>query len=550
MTRLGGWKKTCAALLFCVLITTLSSAQTFTTLVSFDGINGYYPQFASLTQGRDGNLYGTTVLGGNGFGTIFRMTPSGDTTLLHTFNFTDGEQPFDGLTLGVDGNFYGTTSDRGINGFYSYGTIFKMTPEGVFTTLYNFSGSDGAMPHAGLTLADDGNFYGTSGEGGGPASCGTFFKITPSGKLTSLHTFLPNEGCGPNTIVQAADGYFYGTAAGGGDSSKGTVFRITKGGVLTRVHSFCGDPPACTDGATPQAGVIFASDGNFYGTATAGGTHNIGTLFKLTSRGTFTVIHTFRLSDGSEPFGLVEAADGMLYGTAIYGGGACSMQYGCGTIFRVNPDGHVDILHAFGDSDGWFPWNELTQSTSGAFYGLTTSGGDSQCNSCGTAFSLNVGVGPFVAFVRASGKVGQIGGILGQGFTGTSSVSINGTPANFTVVSDTFLKATVPAGATTGYVTVTTPSGTLTSNKPFRVTPQLLSFNPPSGPVGAQVTITGVSLTQTQGVGFGDRVPAQFTVNSDTQVIATVPAGAKTGKIGIETKGGVAISSGMFTVTQ
>jgi len=164
-------------------------------------------------------------------------------------------------------------------------------------------------------------------------------------------------------------------------------------------------------------------------------------------------------------------------------------------------------------------------------------------------FGLDIGLDPFVVFVRDYNNTGGIAGILGQGFTGTTDVSINGTPAKFKVVSDTFLKATIPDGATTGFVTVSTPGGTLTSNKPFRVTPQLLSFDPPSGSVGTQVTITGVSLTQTQGVGFGNRVPAQFTVNSDTQVTATLPEGAKTGKIGIETKGGIAISSGTFTVT-
>ena len=195
----------------------------------------------------------------------------------------------------------------------------------------------------------------------------------------------------------------------------------------------------------------------------------------------------------------------------------------------------------------------MLQATNGTFYGSTTYGGITSdpcpANGCGTLFSLSTGLGPFVAFVRNSAKVGQIGGILGQEFTGTTAVSLNGTPASFRVVSDTYIRATVPAGATTGPATVTTPSGTLTSNQSFRVTPQLLSFSPPSGPVGTQVTITGVSLTQTTGVGFGDYTPASFTVNSDTQVIATVPTGAKTGPVGVRTQGGTAISSATFTVT-
>ena len=208
-------------------------------------------------------------------------------------------------------------------------------------------------------------------------------------------------------------------------------------------------------------------------------------------------------------------------------------------------------LHKFEFVDGYVPDGKPLQATDGNFYGTTYVGGSSDnCDGgCGTAYQLNVGLGPFVAFVRDSGKVGGEGGILGQGFTGTTNVSLDGTPASFTVVSDTLLKATVPTGATTGFVTVSTPSAILQSNVPFRVLPQLLSFDPPSGPPGTQVTITGVSLTQTLGVGFGDRAPAQFTVNSDTSVTATVPQGAKTGKIGIETKGGVAVSQGTFEVT-
>jgi hypothetical protein len=117
-------------------------------------------------------------------------------------------------------------------------------------------------------------------------------------------------------------------------------------------------------------------------------------------------------------------------------------------------------------------------------------------------------------------------------------------------VSDTYLTATVPAGATTGSVTATTSGGTLTSNKVFRVTPQLRSFTPTNGPVDTPVMITGVSLTQTMKVTFGGVAATQFTVNSDKQVTAYVPTGAKTGKIAITTPGGVAVSSGIFTVTQ
>ena len=139
-----------------------------------------------------------------------------------------------------------------------------------------------------------------------------------------------------------------------------------------------------------------------------------------------------------------------------------------------------------------------TQHTNGKIYGLAPYQGD---DGQGVAYSLDMGLGPFVSLVSTWGRVGRNIEVLGQGFTGTTAASVNGTPATYTIVSDTFLGATVPAGATTGFVTVTTPSGTLTSNQSFRVRPQLLSFNPPSGPVG-----TGVSLTQAEGLGFGDSV--------------------------------------------
>ena len=169
---------------------------------------------------------------------------------------------------------------------------------------------------------------------------------------------------------------------------------------------------------------------------------------------------------------------------------------------------------------------------------------------CGVFYSLNIGATPFVSLITTSGKVGKTVEVLGQGFKGTTGVSFNGTAATFKVSSDTYLTATVPNGATTGSVTVTTPGGPLTSNKQFRVTPQIISFTPTSGPVGTPVTITGVSLTQTSKVTFGGVKAISFTVNSDTQVTATVPTGAKTGKIAITTAGGVAVSSGVFTVTQ
>ena len=488
------------------ITTQVAQAQTFTTLYSF--CSQGYPicpdgdwLTAGLVQAFDGNFYGTTQFGGayiyGGYGTVFKITPSGKLTTLYSFSdcCTDGYNPNAGLVQATNGNFYGTTLGIPANG---EGTVFKITPSGVLTTLYSFcsqSGcTDGGLPYAGLIQATDGNFYGTTYEGGTTttdcsAGCGTVFKITPSGKLTTLHSF-----------------------------------------------NF-------TDGANPYAGLVQATNGSLYGTTYNGGAYKIGTVFKITPSGELTTLHSFEGSEGYGPYaGLIQATDGNFYGTASLGG-----AYGDGTVFKITPSGKLTTLQSFNGTDGYYLYAGLVQHTNGTFYGMTSLGGD---YGDGTVFSLSVGLGPFVETLPTSGKVGAAVIILGSNLTGTTGVSFNGTAATFTVVSSTEIKTNVPNGATTGTVTVTTPGGALNSNVIFRVTPQIKSFSPTSGPVGTPVTITGVSLTQTTKVTFGGVKATNFTVNSDTQVTAYVPTGAKTGHIAITTLGGTATSSGIFTVTQ
>jgi uncharacterized repeat protein (TIGR03803 family) len=327
-------------------------------------------------------------------------------------NCTDGQLPDARLLQAVDGTLYGTTAYGGANDF---GTVFKITPEGTPTSLYSFDGNLGSIPFGGLLQGTDGSFYGTTNGG-----WGTVFKITREGTLTTLHNFDVSDGSSPTAgLVQATDGDFYGTTTEGGANNGGTVFKITPEGTLTTLYNFCSQP-SCADGLGPYAALVQATDGNFYGTTYKGGANNEGTVFEITPAGALTTLHNFDATDGAQPFG------------------------------------------------------GLLQGTDGNFYGSTFEGGDLTCQvnssvGCGTLFSLSTGLGPFVTFVRAVGRIGQTGDILGQGFTGTTSVSLNGAPATFTVVSDTYIRATVPAGATTGYVTVTTPSGTLTSNVPFHV---------------------------------------------------------------------------------
>ena len=460
MRKLSEWKR---AFVVCGLwaVTAIAEpAQTFKTLVNFDVTNGASPGYESLAQGLDGNLYGSTYYGGtNGYGTVFKITPSGTLTTLHIFVETEGAHPNAALILARDGNFYGTTFDGGAN---HDGTVFKITASGTLTTLHSFDFTDGFQPFGALVQATDGNFYGTTLYGGSnnicSNNCGTIFKITSGGTVTTLHNFSSTDGSVPVGLVQARDGNFYGTTFAGGANDDGTVFKITASGTLTTLHSF-----DSTDGATPSATLVQGTDGNFYGTTELGGASNDGTVFKITRSGTLTTLHSFAgyPTDGTFPLAvLIQATDRRFYGTTLRGG-----VNEFGTIFTITPAGALTMQHSF-DSSGTGPFGGLVQGTDGTFYGTTGSGG---LSNDGTVFSLAVGLGPFVETLPTFGKVGAAVKILGTNLTGATSVTFNGTPTTFTVVSGSLITTAVPTGATTGKVQVTTPGGTFTSNVPFRV---------------------------------------------------------------------------------
>jgi uncharacterized repeat protein (TIGR03803 family) len=486
-------------------------AQTFTTLYSFDGTDGGGP-VAALVQGTDGNLYGTTRDGGaNGnYGTVFKITLEGVLTTLYSFCSqslcADGSYPEAGLIQGTDGNFYGTTSGGGAN---DRGTVFEMTLGGTLTTLYSFCSRenclDGVGPTGALVQDSDGNLYGTTSQGGGgnpdcPKECGTVFKISPTGTFGTLHNFNLADGSMPlGGLIEGTDGDLYGTTSEGGGGycmnqfdghfkgGCGTVFKISANGTLTTLYDFCsvvvGRSYLCKDGATPYAGLIQAADGTFYGTTTAGGgvganracgITGCGTVFRITASGTLTTLLDFDILDGYFPeAALVQATDGNFYGTTERGGvnTACGGgSYGCGTAFKITPSGALTTLYSFcpqtSCADGEEPQAGLVQDTNGQFYGTTTGGG---ANGDGTVFSLSVGLGRFVESQPTSGNVGAAVNILGTNLTTATSVTFNGTPATFNVVSSSLITTTVPAGATSGKVQVVTPVGTLTSNVPFRV---------------------------------------------------------------------------------
>jgi len=535
--KLSSCRSAYAVFLFCAATAIISSAQTFTTLANFDYPNGVRPDFMSLVQGPDGNFYGTTPLGGayGSYGTIFGITPEGTMTTLHSFDGTDGSGATSGLVLATDANFYGTTAQGGVAGYA--GTVFKITLDGTLTTLHNFCAepdcSDGEQPDAALVQGSNGDFYGTT-QTGGAYDTGSVFRITAKGKLTTLHSFCAEPDCTQPTaaLIQATNDSFYGTTGG-------TVFRITAGGVLTTLYTF--DDNEGTD----FAGVVQATDGNFFGTTYMGGTYNDGTVYKITPNGVFTTLHTFAGTDGNSPqASLVQATDGNLYGTTFLGGAKNS-----GTIFKISLDGALTTLYNFCSqpdcTDGSGPTGTLLEATNGKLYGTTQLGG---ADGGGTVFSLAVGLSPFVETQTTTGKEGAQIGILGRGFSSSSVVKFGGTRATtIALTGSTFISATVPAQALTGPVTVTTGTTTLTTPQTFKVLPTITSI-PPSGSVGALVAIEGTGLTQTTKVTFGGVKATSFIVNSDTQVTADVPASAETGKIAVTTQGGHASSTTTFTV--
>jgi len=518
MKKPGLWRIASIVAIFCVAAAIASPAKTFTVVASFDGKNGGLADVA-LVQGLNGNFYGTTYVGGaynnnqvcNGYGcgTVFEITAAGKLTTIHNFcsktNCADGALP-NALVLATNGNFYGTTQNGGTN---RGGTVFEVTPAGKLTTLYSFCAlancADGDGPGP-LVQATDGNLYGATvtggilnGDAGCPFGCGTIFKITPKGALTTLYSFCPIDGqCPdgqfPESVTPASNGNFYGVTQSAGANGRGTVFEMTPQGDLNTLHSFC-QQSACADGEIPLGMLMQAANGKLYGTTQYGGTghatycNGCGTVYEITLAGKLTTVHNFcsqaNCTDGSNPIaGLVQGTNGNFYGTTWTGGnasaGLCSGT-GCGTVFEVTPAGKLTILHGFCPApqefctDGAYPVAALMQATNGTFYGLADKGGaDYQgcvaSGGCGDVFSLSMGLGPFVETFPTSGKVGRDVTILGNNLKGTTSVSFHGTPAAFTVISGTEIKTSVPSGATTGFIKVTTPTKALNSKAVFRVT--------------------------------------------------------------------------------
>lgn len=372
-----------------------AQANRFRVLHSFadDGHQPFLPRGGLIADGA-GNLYGASEYGGEaitancvgGCGTVFELT-GGEAIVLHSFTGgSDGAVPLAGLAADATGNLYGATYAGGTGTCDGgCGIVFKVAPDGTETVLHSFqSGSDGARSIAGLIVDEAGNVYGTSLYGGGtagtycPEGCGTVFKVAPDGTETILHAFAgyPSDGAESESGLLADEaGNFYGMTVVGGAYEGGTIFKLTPDGTETVLHSF-----RKRDGKNPVGSLIADEAGNLYGTAQNGGTGRAcdggcGTVFKLAPDGTFTVLHSFRGGnrDGSVPYsGLLADEAGNLYGTTVLGG-----RSDFGVVFKLAPDGTQSVLHSFagGQSDGQYGDTNLILDQRGYLYGTTAQGG-------------------------------------------------------------------------------------------------------------------------------------------------------------------------------
>ena len=401
-------------LLATILVPAQTQATKFKVLHTFHGSNGAIP-WTQLTRDAVGDFYGTTSEGGEGVcsnygcGTVFKLDKNGKQVWLHSFNGKNGRQPMAGLLRDAAGNLYGTTVEGGDMTCFSQGcgTVFKLDTTGKETVLHKFSGSpDGEMPEALLVKDAAGDLYGTTYSGGASGGYGTVFKLDKAGKETILHSFAgPPDGGGDGAysyagVIRDSAGNLYGDTFGGGAFCCGVTYVIDATGSETLLYSFTGG----SDGGDPSSVLLADAAGNLYGTTRDGGNSECGgmgcgVVVKLSPQAggswSETVLYTFcsltNCTDGEYPgLGpLVLDSDGNLYGTTFSGG-----IYNRGVVYEVGTTGKETVLHDFtGKKDGGTPAAGLSMDKLGNLYGATELGGDSNCAitngyGCGVVFKL------------------------------------------------------------------------------------------------------------------------------------------------------------------
>jgi uncharacterized repeat protein (TIGR03803 family) len=387
-----------------MVVAPCTSAPAETVLYSFLGGHDGAAPISKLVVDEDGNFYGTTAYGGaackrrTGCGTVFKLAPDGTETVLYAFrHFRDGSSPLE-LIFNSQGNLYGVTTGGG-DGYCRCGTVFELTHGGKYRRIYSFQGGDDGEGPTNLAADQQGNLFGTTEIGGGsPAcggsGCGTVFEVTPAGAHSVLYAFEGNKhGWLPfSGLIMDAAGNLYGTTWAGGDmdcpnypeAGCGTVYKLSRGGTHTVLYAFAGG----SDGALPSGKLIFDNDGNLYGITEAGGGtgcggYGCGTVFRIAPDGTETILSGFNESGGPiEPIGgVVMGGKGELFGTTYEGGAS-----GCGTVYEVARGSQAAAIHSFTcGADGGYPEAGLRRRSNGKLYGTTFGGG----NGYGTVFAVN-----------------------------------------------------------------------------------------------------------------------------------------------------------------
>ena len=545
------WQRLALActLLMALAVTARLHAQTFIDWYDFNcDTGGCSPvQLIGLTQGGDGNLYGMDAVA-QGQANIIMLTPVGGYTDLLTVE-NNPTVIREGLTLASDGNFYGVTCGGGT---FGHGSVFRFTPPNSLTVLYSFNGStDAVCPQTALTQGKDGNLYGVVCAPLPDACDGVsiVYRVTlPAGTYQKVTSFPVTS-----SFLLASDGNLYAKARGGRPGF-GRIIRMSTSGAIKVIYFFSGN-----DGEFDASPITQGSDGYLYGVAQLGA-NGAGEIFKTTLSGTLTVLHSFDAVSPNPPFtnndgafgvffqgGLLAASDGYFYGAAPDGG-----ANGFGTIFRISSSGSFSKLFDFdnvsGPIPGNFPRTTLMQHTSGPLYGLAEGGGSFFD---GVFYSL---VFPNInQIIKVAGpifvKPGVPVQVLGNNMTHVIGVNFGGAPAQFDVGSDTYLIAQVPNDAIDGLVTATYDTGLQVQTvSAMHILPVITNLDPSSGPVGTQVGIVGGGLTRASKVAFGGVKATNFTVVNPTLIQAIVPTGAKTGKVKVTTPNGTATSPRKFTV--